>query len=206
MRPPCHDAGDGARRAVHGYGDANAGFHLIGDHPGRYGGLTTGVPFTETDAGEHLQSVFSEVGFLATEYDDEPKATDLFMSYLYACVTPEGRPPTEREYAELERFFDAELRAISADVLMPVGERATEHVLEAYSAQAHKLDSNMAALHGTHVRGRGFLIVPIREPTEWEAGDRERLVESIRALLDTGYEQLADLGRFVATNEPYWVR
>ena len=36
MHPPCE-------QFVPGYGDANAAFHVVGDHPGVHGGVDTGV-------------------------------------------------------------------------------------------------------------------------------------------------------------------
>mgnify|MGYP002760407047 CR=1 FL=1 len=36
MHPPCE-------QFVPGYGDANAAFHVVGDHPGAHGGVDTGV-------------------------------------------------------------------------------------------------------------------------------------------------------------------
>ena len=37
---------------VPGYGDANADFHVVGDHPGVHGGCETGIPFTGSRTGE----------------------------------------------------------------------------------------------------------------------------------------------------------
>lgn len=217
MRPPCqYDCDGSGRRAVHGYGDANADLHLVGDHPGIHGGRETGVPFTGSTAGERLQPVLNEVGLLgdadteseAQRASERPAVANLFLSYLYTCCLPEGRAPTEDEYANLERFFDAELRAIAAHVLLPVGERATRHVLREYAAREAMLDEDggMAALHAEQLPGRGFLVVPIREPTEWEDGDREALTESLTELLESDYYQIADLSRFLTGNEMYEVR
>ena len=44
----------GCERLVPGYGDANADFHVIGDHSDVHGGVETGVPFTETTASDRL--------------------------------------------------------------------------------------------------------------------------------------------------------
>lgn len=206
MRPPCRETDGESVSAVHGYGDANADFHLIGDHPGAHGGTRTGVPFTGSVAGERLQSVFYETDFLTDEYSDEPGATNLFVSYLHSCTTPDGRTPSPDSYAELERFFDAELRGISAHVLLPVGERATDHVLREYTARSHKIDLDMASIHATQIRGRGFLVVPIRDPSEWDDGDRAALIETLHAIRGSDYRQTADLGRFIADDKPYWVR
>jgi len=210
---------DGRRDAVYGYGDANADFHLIGDYPGIHGGAGqrlgaaetaapeggTGVPFTETTAGERLQGVLYDVGLLEAPYSDGPAVRSLFMSYLHMGVTENGRRPTPREYAELEPYFDAELRAIAAHVLLPVGERATRHVLREYTAQDRSVES-AAAAHATEVRGRGFLVVPIREPEDWVGGDRAALQETLAAVLDQDYRQTVDLGRFEPGGDPYFVR
>ncbi|WP_132058863.1 uracil-DNA glycosylase [Halorussus amylolyticus] len=208
MRPPCeHECGSSGRRAVFGYGDANADFHLVGDHPGVHGGVETGIPFTGSEAGERLQPILNDAGLLGDAYSDDPALANLFFSYLHMCCLPESRGPTDREYADLEPFFDAELRAIAAHVLLPVGERATRHVLQNYASREALLDARgMAGLHADHVPGSGFLVVPIREPSEWEADDRERLAASLSDLLASDYRQTADLSRFVATEDSYEVR
>ncbi|MFC7166491.1 uracil-DNA glycosylase family protein [Halospeciosus flavus] len=197
MTPPCE-------RAVPGYGDANADFHLVGDHPGVHGGVDTGIPFTGTPAAERLQAALAEVGLLRST-GDEPEVGDFFASYLHMCV-PEDEEPSEADYVELERYFDAELRAITAHVLLPVGERATEHVLREYTAQLHKHELDMARLHGTEILGAGWLVVPVRDPNEWESGDSERLVAALAEILDRDYHRESDLGRFLAGEETYRVR
>lgn len=118
MRAPCE-------HAVYGYGDPNADFHVVGDHPGVHGGLDAGRPFGDTAAGQRLLSVLADVGFVDELSAEDPVYDDLFTSYRHMCATPDGRAPTDAEYDRLERFFDAELRAINAHVLLPVGQRAT---------------------------------------------------------------------------------
>src|SRR5699024_1474162 len=71
MHPPCE-------AFVPSYGDANADFHLIGDHPGVHGGRSTGVPFTNT-AGRKLLSVFETVGLLSAPDSDAPEVENLFL-------------------------------------------------------------------------------------------------------------------------------
>jgi uracil-DNA glycosylase len=219
MRPPCE-------QYVPGYGDANAVFHVVGDHPGVHGGPPSpdggttateepgaaadpeatldgvGVPFTN-DAGLRLQRALADAGLLS---DPGPRPTvhETFLSYLHMCVA--DGTPTDREYGEMERYFDAELRAIAAHVLLPVGERATRHVVAEYTAQAAKVDYDMAALHGTEIRGSGFLVYPVRDPSEWTDGDEERLVQSLRALQATDFRREVDLGRFLPGEETWRVR
>jgi len=198
MKPACE-------QFVPGYGDANAAFHVIGDHPGLHGGITTGVPFTEHPAAERLQSVLQSTGLLR-ETGDEPVVDETFLSYLHMCVPNPGGTPTDAEYVDMERFFDAELRAIAAHVLLPVGQRATAHVLETYTAQAWKTTVDMDRLHGTELRGSGFLVLPIKEPADWTDDDAEQLRAAIDQLRSTDFRRETDLGRFIAGSDPYYVR
>ncbi|MFP9193564.1 uracil-DNA glycosylase family protein [Natrialbaceae archaeon A-CW1-1] len=188
MRPPFAKNDPGAHPAVFGYGDANADFHLIGDHPGVHGGTTTGVPFTEVDSSETLFEVFRQAGFSSGPLAD-PDLSNLFVNYLHMCTLPGDRAPTRAEYDELERYFDAELRAINAHILLPVGARATDHVLREYTTQRHRIDLEMPALHAREFRGRGFMVVPILDPAEWESGGRARLAAKLEAILASDYRQ-----------------
>jgi uracil-DNA glycosylase family 4 len=196
MEPPCP-------RYVPGYGDANAHFHVIGDHPGVHGGAETGVPFTN-DAGYRLQDALVAAGLLETA-GDEPDVERTFLSYLHMCVPTDGTPD-EASYTEMERYFDAELRAIAAHVLVPVGPRATAHVLQNYTARAVNPPLDMDALHGTELRGSGFLVVPVVDPAEWDDTHHDRLVAGLRELQRTDYRREVDLGRFIAGDQPYHVR
>ena len=198
MEPSCD-------RFVPGYGDANAAFHVIGDHPGVHGGADTGVPFTDTESSPRFQEVLRRSGLLRTT-GSAPIVENTFFSYLHMCVPTPGGTPTDAEYTDMERFFDAELRAIAAHVLLPVGERATAHVLEQYTAQAWKTTIDMDRLHGTEFRGGGFLVMPIKDPAEWTDNDPQRLSDAIAELRSTDFRRETDLGRFIAGSDPYYVR
>ena len=189
---------------VPGYGDANAHFHVVGDHPGVHGGADTGVPFTN-EAGRRLQDALVAAGLL-DRADDEPAVASTFLSYLHMCVPPTGETPNDADYRRLEMYFDAELRAIAAHVLLPVGERATAHVLANYTARDAETDPDMEHLHGRELLGSGWLVLPVREPAEWDDTHAERLVAAIEELRSTDYRRESDLGRFLADNEPYLVR
>ncbi|MCU4742205.1 uracil-DNA glycosylase family protein [Natronoglomus mannanivorans] len=198
MRPPFERNDPGTHPAVFGYGDANADFQFIGDHPGVHGGATTGVPFTETESGAAIQDVARTLGF-ASGPTDEPLLENCFWNYIHMCTVEAGRSPTDAEYAELERYFDAELRAINAHILVPVGERATDHILREYTTQRHRFGDtlDMDDLHGRDIRGRGFMVVPIREPTEWADGDRERISSALEAILNSDYRQTKGVATLV---------
>lgn len=198
MDPPCGEY-------VAGYGDANADFHIIGDHPGVHGGVDTGVPFTGTPAADRLQSVLADTDLLRTQ-GEEPTVGSTYLSYLHMCVPEGDTTPTAADYTDMERFFDAELRAIAAHVLFPVGERATDHVLNEYTALAWKTEVDMDRLHGTELQGSGWLVMPIKEPAAWTDGDAERLTTAITELQSTDFRRESDLGRFIAGSDPYYVR
>jgi uracil-DNA glycosylase len=166
--------------AVYGYGDANADFHVIGADADTHGGAETGVPFTGSVAGRRLQGVLSAVGFAAAPYSDEPDLTNCYLSYLR--LSP-GEP------ADLERYVDAEVRALNAHVLLPVGDDALAYVLEAFTTQAGTLPADADALHATEVRGRGFLVVVAGEPAEWSDGDARALRGRLETILDGDYRQ-----------------
>jgi len=127
-----------------------------------------------------------------------------FFSYLHMCES-EDETPSERAYADAEAYFDAELRAITAHVLFPVGERATRHVFAQYTAREPG-QVDMAALHTEEIRGAGWLVVPVADPVGWSDDEADRLAERATRLLDRDYRQQSDLGRFLAGNDPYFVR
>jgi len=197
MSPPCE-------RFVPGYGDANADFHVLGDHPGVHGGIDTGVPFTGKSWSPRFLDALVEGGLLADADAEAPTVDRTFFSYLHLCV-PECEPSTEA-YADLERFFDAELRAIAAHVLLPVGERVTRHVLETYTSLAHRTTVDMERLHATELRGAGWLVVPIKSPDGWDDDHASRLVDGLRRTRRTDFRRESDLGRFIAGDDPYLVR
>lgn len=180
MKPPFERVEEGSP-AVHGYGDVNADFHLVGDFPGRHGGADSGVPLADRPA---LLEVFREVGLLAGQPPDlQPQ--NLFLSYRHMCRLPPGETPTEADYATCEPHLDAAVRAVNAHVMFPVGERTVEHVLETYTTSAPPT----SVPHAEAIHGRGFLVVPIRDPPRWDAKDKEQLTEQLASLRDSDYRQ-----------------
>lgn len=181
--------------AVPGYGDANADIHVVGDHPGRHGGARTGVPFTDSVAGVRLQRVLHDVGLLADPYADRPDATNCFCSYAHPPVWNPGEAasgrldPDAAAYADAERYLDAELRAVNAHVLVLVGDRPLDYGLREHTAMADRLPTDAAALHAREVTGRGFLLVPVMEPSAWTAAEEEALTARLEMILDRDYRQ-----------------
>jgi uracil-DNA glycosylase len=187
---------------VPGYGDANAHFHVIGDNPSVHGGLESGIPFTDSDSGTALQDALAEAGLLE-EAGTPPSVDNTYLSYL--LMAADDGAESEAIFDACEPLFDAELRAITAHVLIPVGERATRHVFSIATAEPPE-SVDMDALHATEVVGSGWLVYPVKEPADWSGDDRERLVAALRALQETDYRREADLGRFLPNDDPYLVR
>jgi uracil-DNA glycosylase len=189
-------------RAVPGYGDANADFHVLGDHPGVHGGVESGVPFTENEAADRLQQALLEGGML-TRRGSPPVLDKTYFSYLSPCVT--AGEPSDDDYAAVEPILDSEVRAITAHVLLPVGERATRWVFANMSRESPG-DVDMAELHATEISGSGWLIYPIADPTTWTGAMEQSLVDALSALRASDYRRTADLGRFQPGGDPYLVR
>jgi len=193
--PPCDSY-------VPGYGDANAHFHVVGDHPGVHGGADSGIPFTDFAASERLQRALVDGGLLQ-EAGTPPVVDKTYFSYLHLCV-PEG-VPTPADYADQEAFFDAELRAIAAHVLLPVGERVTEHVFAVATSEPTD-DVDMDELHATEISGSGWLVFPVKDPAQWTDDDEQTLIATLEELRSRDYRRTADLGRFLPSDDPYMVR
>ena len=198
-RPPCE-------HSVPGYGPTDADFHVIGDHPGVHGGLDTQIPFTDQPWSARFFEALARGGLIeGTDLSaGQVDSSQTYFSYIHACAS-DGEPKAS-SYADLEPFFDAELRAITAHVLLPVGERATKHVFQQYTTLEADRASEIDDLHATEQRGSGWLIIPIEEPAAWSDEDEQALVERLHELLASEYHQISDLGRFLPDDEPYFVR
>lgn len=200
MRPPC-------AQFVPGYGDTTARVHVVGDHPGSHGGIESGIPFTDRGWSARFFDVLERAGLVEMRDGADPPlhCKGTYLSYLHQCV-PVAATPTRADYERLEPYFDAELRAITAHVLLPVGDRATRHVLETYTARPVSEDEPLSHLTGRELSGSGWLVLPLGEPERWSDDDAEDLVEALRSLLASDYRQTSDLGRFRADGTPYFVR
>lgn len=189
-------------RFVPGFGDVEADFHVIGDHPGAHGGVTAGVPFTETEAADRFQRALLRGGLLR-QTGAPPTVDSTYLSYLHPCVP--DRQPDEDDYRHQETFVEAEVRAIVAHVLLPVGERATRWVFENMTTRS-SADIEMGDLHATELIGSGWLVVPVADPNEWDDDAGRELADALVELRQRDYRREADLGRLASGGGPYYVR
>ncbi|MGB9955788.1 uracil-DNA glycosylase [Haloferax prahovense] len=165
-------------QVVHGYGDVGAEFLFVGEAP-TGAAERTGVPFTGDEAGQRVQRILGDLGFVRSEPDaDEPDVQNVFFTYLTRCRHPE-RGPTDNEVATCEPYLNAEIRMINPHIIVPVGQAALEALAFDYTTRA--ADSfDVDAEHATTIRGRGFELVPMKEPERLTDADAEAFVEHVR--------------------------
>ncbi|PSP54459.1 uracil-DNA glycosylase [Halobacteriales archaeon QS_1_67_19] len=175
------------KQVVHGYGDVGADFLFVGETPDA-GADRTGVPFTGSERGERFQHLLGSLGLNnSLPTDDEPELDNAFLTYLARCRDPD-RAPTDEEIDTCEPYLNAEIRIINPEILVPVGQRALRALAAEYTTSpAETFDA--VEDHATTVRGRGFELVPMRDPLEQTEADREAFVEHFLALMDRDYRQ-----------------
>ncbi|MFC7202017.1 uracil-DNA glycosylase family protein [Haloferax namakaokahaiae] len=176
------------QQVVHGYGDVGAEFLFVGEAPSA-AAEETGVPFTGDEAGERVQSILGELGFVRSEPDaDEPDIQNAFVTYLTRCRHPE-RGPTENEISTCEPFLNAEIRMINPHIIVPVGQAALEALAFDYTTRA--ADSfDIDAEHATTIRGRGFELVPMKAPEDQTDEDTRAFIDHVvEEVFDRDYRQ-----------------
>ncbi|MDB2274749.1 uracil-DNA glycosylase family protein [Halorubrum ezzemoulense] len=179
----------GARdRVVHGYGDVGAEFLVVGTGPTE-AAERNGVPFTGASGGERVQSIFADLGFVRSAPDAaEPDVQNLFFTNLTRCRHPD-REPTDREVDTCEPFLNAEIRMINPQIIVPVGDRPLRELAVEYTTR--RPDSfDVDAEHATTIRGRGFELVPMKEPSEMSDAEADAFCDHMREnVLSRDYRQ-----------------
>ncbi|MFB6105756.1 MAG: uracil-DNA glycosylase family protein [Halobacteriaceae archaeon] len=183
----CEGLCDVRDRVVHGYGDVGADFLLVGEAP-TAASERTGVPFTGDDRGERVQSILGTLGLNHSLPDSEsPELDNVYLTHLARCRHPD-RDPTDAEVGTCEPFLNAEIRMINPEILIPVGQRALTELGAEYTTTP-VADLDVASLHATSVRGRGFELVPMLDPAEQTDAQREVFVEHVLGLMSGDYRQ-----------------
>ncbi|MFB6152130.1 MAG: uracil-DNA glycosylase family protein [Haloarculaceae archaeon] len=171
-------------QVVHGYGDVGADFVVVGESPDP-GVDETGIPF----AGEErvvLESL-DRLGFVDDADADEPETENVFLTYVTRCRHPD-RPATDEEVRNCEGYLNSELRMINPEIIVPVGQRALAALAFEYTTERAE-DLDAAELHATTLRGRGFELVPMRDPADLGPEETEAFVEHLADILGTDYRQ-----------------
>ena len=180
----CPELCETRSQVVHGYGDVGADFVVLGEAP-TPGADRTGVPFTGED--RLVLEVLSRVGLVEDPAADEPEVDDVFLSYVTRCHHPD-RAAADDEVRNCEGYRSSELRMINPEIIVPVGQRPLSVLAFQYTTKsADELD--IAELHATTVRGRGFELLPMLAPADQSAAETEAFVERFADLLGTDYRQ-----------------
>jgi len=181
----CPELVETRSQIVHGYGDVGADFVVIGDQPSAAAD-ETGVPF----AGDQslVWDVLDRVGLVEGDPGAaEPVPDDVYLTYVTRCHHPD-RAATDEEVTACEAYRSSELRMINPEIIVPVGQRAIEALAFQYTTKSED-DLDVTDLHATTMRGRGFELVPMLDPSDQSEAETEAFVEHFADLLGTDYRQ-----------------
>jgi uracil-DNA glycosylase len=182
----CPELCETREEIAHGYGDVGAEFVFVGERPSE-GSDESGVPFFGDEHGEALQDVLRALGFADQEPGEEPDLENAYLTLLTRCRHPE-RPPTDREIENCEAYLSSEIRMINPEIIVPVGERALREITAEYTRDDPD-EFDVETHNGEEIRGRGFEIVPMIDPTGATDEQREAFLESFSELLGRDYRQ-----------------
>jgi len=180
----CPELCETRTQVVHGYGDVAADFVVLGSSP-TAGADGTGIPFAGED--RLVYEALARVDLVADPTDLEPDVDNVFFSYVTRCRHPD-RAATDDEVRNCEPYRSSELRMINPEVIVPVGQVALEALAFEYTTTSAD-DLDVEEMHATTVRGRGFELVPMKEPADQSHEDTEAFVEHFAELLGTDYRQ-----------------
>jgi len=181
----CPELVETRSQIVHGYGDVGADFVVIGDQPSAAAD-ETGVPFAGDqslvwDILDRVELVEGDPGAA------EPVPDDVYLTYVTRCRHPD-RAATDEEVTACEAYRSSELRMINPEIIVPVGQRAIEALAFQYTTKSED-DLDVDELHATTMRGRGFELVPMLDPSDQSPEETEAFVAHFADLLGTDYRQ-----------------
>ncbi|MFB6228796.1 MAG: uracil-DNA glycosylase family protein [Halobacteriales archaeon] len=184
--PNCPALVERRERVIHGYGDVGADVLVVGEAP-TAGAEGTAVPFTGDETGRGVHALLADLGLSSSlPTADHPEVENVYLTYLARCRHPD-RPPSDGEIATCDPFLNAEVRMINPEILLPVGERALEVLAAEHTTLGTPPDIGDA--HATEIRGRGFLLVPMRDPADQTDAEEQALRETMASLLGGDYRQ-----------------
>jgi DNA polymerase len=161
-------------RVVFGFGDPNARVMFIGEAPGRNEDLK-GEPFVGA-AGKLLDELLASAGLSREQ---------VYIANILKCRPPGNRDPLPSEIEECTPVLREQVRIISPDVLVTLGNFATKFVL--------KTDQGITGLRGK-VRCAGrFAVLPVYHPAAAIYDQTKRQVL---------FDDFATLGELLAKGSP----
>jgi uracil-DNA glycosylase family 4 len=174
-------------QVVHGYGDVGADFCFVVDGPDA-GGDQSGVPAFHDDGGDRFREILERLMLCASDSPrDRPELANTYVTSITRCRHPD-REPTATEIGNCEPYLNAELRMINPEIIVPVGDSALDEIATEYTTTAADALSAVDD-HATSVRGRGFELVPMRDPAAQSDDETQAFVEHFAALMASDYRQ-----------------
>lgn len=172
---------------VHGYGDVAADFLFVGERPSTTADRT-GVPFAGEEGFSILARMLGRLGLCDLTSDPtRPQLAGAYLTSLTRCRHPD-RGPTDDEIDTCEPYLDAEIRMINPELLIPVGQRALSWLGAEYTTRPAR-DLRIEDVHATTIRGRGFELVPMRDPQEATETQRDEWVHAFADVMASDYRQ-----------------
>ena len=184
----CPELSETRSTIVHGYGDVTADFLFVAAMP-TAAADEQGHPVVGAEGAYSLTDLLDAIGFRTGDVDaaGQPVLDNAFVTHLTRCHHPD-RSPTDREIEECEPFLNAELRTINPDILLPLSERVL-HALAADYTTKSPTALAIDEVHATEVRGRGFELIPLRDPRSMNDTEFEAAVDVLTATIERDYRQ-----------------
>lgn len=173
---------EGRTNVVFGEGNPYARVMIIGEAPGKNEDLQ-GKPFVGA-AGKFLDELLEVAGL---------KREDVFIANVLKCRPPSNRNPKPEEIEACATFLRQQTQTISPDVIVTLGNFATQFILRTGVGITH--------LRGTVQRAGRFLVLPVFHPAaaiydrskrDVLLSDFERVGSLVRDRMATKQEELFD--------------
>lgn len=154
-------------RFVPGVGSIDADVAFVGEAPGATE-VKEGEPFVGR-AGAELDEVLSELGV---------DRSSVYITNLVKVRPPENRTPRAAEIDAWRDVLEAELRAVSPAVVVPLGTTATRALLDT--------DEGITDVHGRRFERDGRTIVPAFHPAAslYDRSKRDAFGADVRAAFE----------------------
>ncbi len=143
----CHSCSlcEGRTQVVFGEGNPDARVLIVGEAPGKNEDLQ-GRPFVGA-AGKFLDELLEAAGLVREE---------VFIANVLKCRPPSNRNPEAHEIEACAPFLREQTRAISPDVIVTLGNFATQFIL--------KTGVGITRLRGTVQQAGRFTVLPVFHP------------------------------------------
>lgn len=181
----CPELCEPRTNVVHGYGDVGAEFLVLGHTPSA-GADEDGLPFVGEQERE-LLDILEAVDLVDDPDAAEPQFDNVYVTYTARCYHPD-RDPTDEEVRNCEPYLNSEVRMINPELLLPVGQEALDALAFEYTTLSED-ELEIEARHATTIRGRGFELLPMREPWEQTDEQRQAFLEHFSQTLGRDYRQ-----------------